>query len=340
MTAGTTRSNIMAKPKVTAELKTAKTSKVTETIEATEAPMVSEPAEAEVTTEAVEASEEKTTKAGKRSAKAIREADEEAARVAKAEDRKASEEASEEAPKHVQTKPNPINAHGKKFRAAKEKVEAGKEYELAEALKLAQSTSTVKFDATVEMHLNLGVDPKQADQMVRGTVTLPAGTGKTLKIAIFANEEKQKEAKAAGADIVGNDKLLADIEAGKINFDVIIATPDMMAQLAKVAKVLGPKGLMPNPKSGTVTANVASAVKEMKLGKVEFRIDKQGIIHQPIGKVSFKEADLLSNAKTLISAILKAKPTGAKGTYLLAIAVSSSMGPGIKVSTADVASQR
>ena len=318
-----------------AKAKTVKTEEVTEVIPeaVTEEVAVEEVAPVDVEAEAeVEA---KTTKAGKHSAKAIREAEAETERKAKAEERKEKEEEGEEAPKAVQTKPNPLNMHGKKYRAAKEKIEVGKEYELATALKLAKETSTVKFDATVELHINLGVDPKQADQMVRSTVTLPAGTGKSLKIAVFAKEDKHKDATAAGADIVGEASLIKEIEAGKINFDILISTPDMMAQLAKVAKILGPKGLMPNPKSGTVTANVAAAVKEMKGGKVEFRVDKQSIIHQAIGKVSFSEADLLTNAKTLISAIMKAKPAGSKGTYLQGLVVTTAMGPSIRISTAD-----
>ncbi|HSX48535.1 MAG TPA: 50S ribosomal protein L1 [Candidatus Nanoarchaeia archaeon] len=224
-----------------------------------------------------------------------------------------------------------MKQHGKNYRAAAELVDKNKQYELREAVELAQKTSKVKFDASVELHLNLGVDPRQADQMVRASIVLPAGTGKSLRIAVFAPEAKQADAKKAGADIVGEKDLLAKIEKGQIDFDILISTPDLMPQLGKVAKVLGPKGLMPNPKSGTVTADVAKAVSESKAGKIEFRIDKQSIVHQAIGKVSFKTDDLETNAKTLIDAILKAKPSAAKGTYVKAMAITTTMGPGIKL---------
>ena len=212
-----------------------------------------------------------------------------------------------------------------------DKVEAGRVYTLEEALVLAKDTSTTKFDSSVEMHVGLGVDPRQADQMVRATVTLPSGTGRTIRIAVLAPEAKHKDALAAGADRVGEADLLADIEKNKLDFDLLIATPDMMSKLGKAAKILGPKGLMPNPKSGSVTPDVAAAVKASKGGKVEFRIDKQAIIHMAIGKVSFSQADLLANAKTVVSAIMNAKPSSTKGTYVKSMSVTSTMGPGIKV---------
>ncbi|HSX02593.1 MAG TPA: 50S ribosomal protein L1 [Candidatus Saccharimonadia bacterium] len=227
-----------------------------------------------------------------------------------------------------------MHQHGKKYRAAAEQVDRTKLYGLAEALELAAKTATTKFDSSVELHVNLGVDVRQADQMVRASVVLPHGTGKTIRVAVFADGEAAEKAKAAGADLVGTDKLLADIEAGKLAFDMLIATPDKMATLGKVAKVLGPRGLMPNPKSGTVTPDAAKAVTEAKAGKVEFRTDKQAIVHQAVGKVSFKAADLRANAETFLSAILKAKPSAAKGTYVKAIAVTTSMGPGIKIDAA------
>jgi large subunit ribosomal protein L1 len=275
--------------------------------------------------------DEKTTKAGKRSAKAKREAEEETARL-NAKDERSDDD---DEPKVIRrSEPNPKNMHGKKFRAAAEKVELGRAYDLTEAIKLAQATATTKFDSSVQIHINLGVDPRQADQMVRASVSLPHGTGKTLRVAVFADGKAAEDAKAAGADIVGTDKLLADIEAGKLEFDILVATPDKMATLGRVAKVLGPRGLMPNPKSGTVTPNAAQAVKDAKGGKVEFRIDKQAIIHQVIGRVSFTHEQLDENAQTLIGAILKAKPSAAKGTYVKAMALSTAMGPGIKLDAA------
>ena len=270
----------------------------------------------------------KVTKAGKRSAKAVREAAEEDARLEAKEDRAAEPEE----PKAPQRQlPNPLHMHGKKYRAALEQVDRTKLYGLEEALELAVKTATTKFDSSVEIHVNLGVDPRQADQMVRATVVLPHGTGKSIRIAVFAEGAQAEAATAAGADLVGTDKLLADIEKGKLDFDMLIATPDKMAILGRVAKVLGPRGLMPNPKSGTVTPDVAKAVTDAKRGKVEFRIDKQAIIHQAIGKVSFSAANLNENTSTFLSAILKAKPSATKGTYIKAITITSSMGPGIKV---------
>lgn len=270
--------------------------------------------------------EEHVTKAGKHSAKAIREAEEEAARKAAA-----TTKTPEEKPKPAAPKSNPLKRHGKTYRAAAAKVDRAKHYELPEALDLIKETSTTKFDSSVELHVNLGVDPRQADQMVRSTVVLPAGTGKTLRIAVIAGADKHAEAKKAGADLVGDTDLLAKIEKGKLDFDVLIATPDMMGQLGKAAKILGPRGLMPNPKSGTVTPNVAQAIEQAKAGKVEFRIDKQAIVHMLVGKVSFTTENLLSNLTTAIDAIMKAKPAAAKGTYVQGMALSSSMGPGIKI---------
>ncbi len=304
-----------------------------ETVEAevkqVEAEAETESNEPEVTTDNEESTDsdnkKATTKAGKRSAKAVRQADEEA-------ERKENAAAKTDEPKKVvHTPPNPEKAHGKKYRQAVKLIEAGKVYDLAEALGLAQKTSTTKFDASVEIHINLGVDPRQADQMVRGSVVLPAGSGRTVRVAVIAPSDKQAEAKTAGADRAGEDDLISEIEKGKIDFDVLIATPTVMSKLGKLAKVLGPKGLMPNPKSGTVTNNLTEAVTATKAGKVEFRIDKQAIVHQAIGKVSFKPADLESNALAFIQAVMNAKPSAAKGTYVQKMTLSTSMGPGIKL---------
>lgn len=270
----------------------------------------------------------RTTKAGKRSAKAQREADEEAARKDAAQG-----DAEPKAKPQVVHKPNPLKRHGKAYRAAQELVDREKQYELAEAIELAKTTSKVKFDASVELHMNLGVDPKQADQMVRSTVVLPAGTGKKLRVAVIAPADKHAEAKKAGADLVSDGDLIESINKGEIKFDTLVATPDMMAKLSKAAKVLGPRGLMPNPKSGTVTPNVGQAVEQAKAGKVEFRIDKQAIVHLAVGKVSFSDDKLTDNLKTAIQAVMNAKPAAAKGTYVKAIAITTSMGPGIKLDT-------
>jgi len=205
-----------------------------------------------------------------------------------------------------------------------------------EAISLAKANATAKFDETIEVALNLGVDPRHADQMVRGVVTLPKGTGKTVRVGVFAKGAKADEARAAGADVVGAEDLLEIVQGGKIEFDRCIATPDMMGLVGRLGKVLGPKGLMPNPKLGTVTMDVAGAVKAAKGGQVEYRVEKAGIIHSGIGKASFPAEDLRANFDALVDAVVKAKPSGAKGKYLKKIAVSSSMGPGIKVDVAEV----
>jgi large subunit ribosomal protein L1 len=275
------------------------------------------------------------TKAGKRSAKAVREAQIEEARLKAKEERTDEEKEADDAPKAPKRPtPNPLHQHSKKYREVAKQLEVGKAYSLAEALDLAQKTSTTKFDSSVELHVNLGVDPRQADQMVRSSVVLPHGTGKTLRIAVYADGKAATDATEAGADVVGSADLFAKIEKGQLDFDILIATPAGMAALGKVAKVLGPRGLMPNPKSGTVTPDVATAVKDAKGGKVEFRIDKQAILHQVIGKVSFSTDKLQENATTFLSAVLRAKPASAKGTYVRAIAASTSMGPGIKLDAA------
>jgi len=224
----------------------------------------------------------------------------------------------------------------KKQKALAEKVDAEKLYRVDEALALLREVASKKFDETVEVAMNLGVDPRHADQMVRGMVSLPAGTGKEMKVAVFARGDKADEATKAGADKVGAEDLMEDMQAGNLDYDRVIATPDMMAVVGRLGKVLGPKGLMPNPKLGTVTPNVAQAVKDAKGGQVEFRVEKQGIIHSGIGKISFTEAQLKDNFKALTEAIVRAKPAGAKGKYVQKVSLTSSMGPGLKIDLADV----
>ena len=225
--------------------------------------------------------------------------------------------------------------HGKRYRAAHGTLEAEKVYGVAEAIKLVKSNATSKFDETIEVAVNLGVDPKYADQMVRGMVSLPSGTGKDVRVAVFARDAKAEEAKEAGADFVGAEDLMEQIQGGMMDFDRVIASPDMMAVVGRLGKVLGPRGLMPNPKVGTVTPNVAQAVKDAKGGSVEFRVEKQGIIHAGIGKASFTEDALEKNLKAFVDALVKARPSGAKGTYVKKVAVSSTMGPGVQVDTSE-----
>ena len=226
----------------------------------------------------------------------------------------------------------------KKAKALAGTIDREKLHNVDEAIKVVRSNATAKFDETVEVAINLGVDPRHADQMVRGVVTLPAGTGKDVRVAVFARGDKAEEATKAGADVVGAEDLMESIQGGTIDFDRVIATPDMMGIVGRLGKVLGPKGLMPNPKLGTVTPNVAEAVKAAQGGQVEFRVEKAGIIHSGIGKASFTEADLRKNFDAFVDAIVKAKPAGAKGKYVRKVALSSSMGPGIKVDVAEVAS--
>ena len=216
-------------------------------------------------------------------------------------------------------------------------VTADKLYGVEEAIKIAKQNATSKFDETIEVALNLGVDPRHADQMVRGVVTLPKGTGKTVRVGVFAKGAKADEAREAGADVVGAEDLMEIVQGGTIDFDRCIATPDMMGVVGRLGKILGPKGMMPNPKLGTVTMNVAEAVKAAKGGQIEYRVEKAGIIHSGIGKASFPAEDLRANFDALVDAVVKAKPSGAKGKYVRKIAVSSTMGPGIKVDTAEVA---
>jgi len=224
--------------------------------------------------------------------------------------------------------------HGKHYRSAADKVERDRLYTPLEAMRLVKECASAKFDETVEAHFRLGIDTRQADQQVRGSISLPHGTGKVVRVAVFAEGEKAREAEAAGADVVGSDDLVAKIEGGFFDFDAAVATPDMMGKVGKLGKALGPRGLMPNPKLGTVTMNVAQIIGELKAGRVEYRADKFGIAHVTMGKVSFDEKQLVENYATLLDEIVRVKPSAAKGKYLKSITVTSTMGPGIKVDPA------
>ena len=225
---------------------------------------------------------------------------------------------------------------GKRLKSAYAEIDRNKFYTLADAVSLIKGRATAKFDETIEIALNLGVDPRHADQMVRGVVELPHGTGKTVRVAVFAKGEKAEEAKRAGADLVGADDLFEIVNGGTMDFDRCIATPDMMGLVGRLGKVLGPRGLMPNPKLGTVTANVTEAIRAAKAGQVQFRVEKAGIVHAGIGKASFDEAKLVENVRAFVDAIIKAKPTGAKGSYLKKVSLSSTMGPGVKLETGTI----
>ena len=222
---------------------------------------------------------------------------------------------------------------GKKYLEAAKLVDSSSLYSVVEAIELAKKTSTVKFDATVEVAFRLGVDTRKNDQQVRGAVVLPKGTGKTAKVLVFAKGDKAAEAEAAGADYVGQGEYITKIQQGWFDFDVIVATPDMMGEVGKIGRVLGPKGLMPNPKTGTVTMDVTQAVNDIKAGKIEYRLDKANIVHVPVGKASFTKEQLADNFTALMSAIIKAKPASAKGQYLRSVTIASTMGPGIKINT-------
>src|SRR5205809_6259482 len=229
-----------------------------------------------------------------------------------------------------------MKKHGKKFTAARAQVAADRIYSIEDAMPLMQKVKFAKFDETVELSLRLGVDPKHADQMVRGTVVLPHGLGKSKRVLAIAGGEKQKEAQDAGADVVGGEEMVEKIQGGFMDFDAVVATPDMMRAVGKLGKVLGPRGLMPNPKTGTVSVDIGKAIKEIKAGKVEFRVDKTGIIHAPVGKVSFPAQSLIENAHALVDSVVKAKPSAAKGKYLKSVTMSSTMGPGIAIDTTHV----
>ena len=291
---------------------------------------------ADAPVEAEAPAEEKTAaKAGKRSEKAQRETAEKIEKEARKEagdttpQSEEAEAATKKGPRPV-TRPR-IERRGKNYRKVAEAVEAGKVYNLKEALELATKTNPTKFDASVELHVRLGVDPRQADQNIRATVALPNGSGKTVRVAVFAPEGDHAAAKKAGADIVGDDEFLKQLDKEELNFDTLIATPAYMARLGKYARLLGPRGLMPNPKSGTVAADVAKAVAEAKAGKVEYRVDKQAIVHIGIGKVSFGTDKLVQNAQAFLDSLKSQKPGSLKGTYVKTASVATTMGPGIKV---------
>jgi len=224
-----------------------------------------------------------------------------------------------------------MKGKGKSYRDVVGKVDRNRKCNLQEGVQLVKETARAKFDETVELAVRLGVDPRQADQNVRGAVVLPHGTGKTVRVLAFAKGEKEKEAQGAGADVVGGEDLIKKIREGWLDFDKVVATPDMMASVGKIGKILGPRGLMPNPKVGTVTAEIGKAVREIKAGKLEYRVDKAGIIHLPIGKVSFNQDRLLENASAVLAALARSKPASAKGNYIRGVALSTTMGPGIKV---------
>jgi ribosomal protein L1 len=334
-----------------AEKKAAKSEKLetkkTKATEEVEQEVAVEQTEQHVANEATEKPEEvteepkeekKAAKAGKRSEKAQKETEEKLEK----EDRKAKGDTSPQTGKEAKAKQkqNPtrsrLERRSKNYRKVAEQIEKGKLYSLKEALELATKTSIGKFDATVELHLNLNVDPRQADQNVRGTVSLPEGTGKTVRVAVFAAAADAEKAKKAGADIAGEEELIAKLDKEQLDFDVLISTPQNMPKLGKYARLLGPRGLMPNPKSGTVTANVAKAVQEAKAGRVEYRVDKQAIVHQGIGKVSFGGAKLHTNAKAFIDNLTANKPSSVKGALIKSVAVSTTMGPGIKVDSSSI----
>jgi ribosomal protein L1 len=284
--------------------------------------------------------EKKTAKAGKRSEKSLKEAEEKAEKEARKDAGDTSPQ-DEEAESRVKKGPTPvtrplIERRGKKYQEAAKKIEEDKLYSLAEALAMAPKTSPVKFDASVEVHVRLGVDPRQADQNIRSTVSLPHGTGKKIRVAVFAPSDQHDAAKKAGADIVGEEDFLQLLDKDQLDFDVLIATPQLMPRLGKYARSLGPRGLMPNPKSGTVAADVAKATKEAKAGKVEYRVDKQAIVHLAIGKVSFGGDKLVDNAKVFFESIATNKPSSLKGTYIKTVSVSTTQGPGIKVDIASL----
>jgi large subunit ribosomal protein L1 len=229
-----------------------------------------------------------------------------------------------------------MSANGKSYKAALAKVDRNQRYLLEDTLRLVKETARAKFDETVEMAVRLGVDPRQADQNVRGTVTHPHGMGKTVRVLAFAKGDKEKEAQEAGADFVGADDLIKKISDGWFDFDKTVATPDMMGAVGRIGKILGPRGLMPNPKTGTVTLDIGKAVKEIKAGKLEFRVDKAGIVHVPVGKASFGAEQLIDNAKAVLMSLLRAKPASAKGNYVKGVTISTTMGPGVKVDLSQV----
>lgn len=277
--------------------------------------------------------EAKLAKAGKHSAKGIKEEQEKSEKIEKQHHRDEQEEIAEQTKPKKAQKParSRLERRSKGYKKLAELIDKDKEYTAKEAIDLAKKTGSSKFDASVELHIRLGVDPKQADQNIRDSIVLPSGTGKTVRVAVFAEDEDVVKAKSAGADIAGTDDFLRLLEKNEINFDVLISTPKMMQQLSKYAKVLGPRGLMPNPKSGTVTTNVEKAVKESKGGKVEYRVDGYGIIHLPIGKASFSEKQLNDNLDAIFASVKSAKPSSLKGNYVTSVHLATTMGPSIRL---------
>lgn len=289
-----------------------------------------------------EKAETKTTaKAGKRSEKALKEAEEKAEKEARKESGDTAPQ-SDDAEAHIKKGPKPVTRpklerRGKRYQEVAKKLETGKAYSLDDALKLASETSPTKFDASVEVHVVLGVDPRQADQNIRTTVSLPNGTGKTVRVAAFVPDEDAAAAKTAGADIAGEEAVQKLLDKQQLDFDILVATPQMMPKLGKFARLLGPRGMMPNPKSGTVATNIAKAVTEAKGGRVEYRVDKQAIVHLSIGKVSFGSEKLTENAKAFFDSLQSVKPTTIKGSYIQSVHLSTTMGPGIKVDSTKLA---
>lgn len=303
-------------------------------LEVSEKNTIAEIEEAIAQAEKHEVKEASVAKAGKRSQKSLDEADAKAEKEARKEAGDTSSQTGEEAV--VKKGPAPktrskLERRGKNYRKVAEQLEVGKVYPLAEALELAVKTNPVKFDASVEVHVRLGVDPRQADQNIRSTVVLPNGSGKTVRVAVFAPEGDHAAASKAGADVVGDEEFIKQLDKEELNFDVLVATPQYMPKLGKYARLLGPRGLMPNPKSGTVATDVAKAVTEAKAGKVEYRVDKQAIVHLSIGKVSFGADKLAENAKAFFDSLQSQKPTSLKGGYVKTTAITTTMGPGIKV---------
>jgi len=306
-------------------------------LEVTEKNTIAEIEAAIAGVEKTEAPAEEThvAKAGKRSEKALAEAEAKAEKEARKEAGDTTPQ-SEEAEAHAKKGPKPvvrplIERRGKAYRKVAEQLEKGKIYSLAEALELATKTNPSKFDASVEFHVRLGVDPRQADQNIRATVSLPNGTGKTIRVAVFAPESEHAGAKKAGADVVGDEEFIKQLEKEELNFDILVATPQYMPKLGKYARLLGPRGLMPNPKSGTVATDVVKAVTEAKAGKVEYRVDKQAIVHLAIGKVSFGAEKLAVNAKAFFDSLQSQKPTSLKGAYVKSVSMSTTQGPSLKV---------
>jgi len=303
-------------------------------LEVSEKNTIAEIEEAIAGAEKHEVKEAAPAKAGKRSEKSIREAEEKADKEARKEAGDTTSQTGEEETRKKGPAPkvrSRLERRGKSYRKVHELLEAGKVYPLAEALELATKTNPTKFDASVEIHVRLGVDPRQADQNIRSTVVLPNGSGKSVRVAVFAPESDHEAAKKAGADVVGDETFLKQLDKEELNFDVLVATPQYMPKLGKYARLLGPRGLMPNPKSGTVATDVAKAVTEAKAGKVEYRVDKQAIVHLSVGKVSFGAAKLEQNARAFFDSLQAQKPTSLKTSYVKSTSITTTMGPGIKV---------